>query len=84
MTSRWGEQTWAGLKADGWTFEKVIIPSSEDDHWLWTKAMKAMKANPKNDKTCENKVMKAVKDKKNTKAMKAVAVKRKNKATPEH
>ena len=32
----------------------------------------------------KNKVMKAVKDKKNTKAMKAVAVKRNTKATPKH
>ena len=90
MTSRWGEQTWAGLKADGWTFEKVIIPGSEDDHCLWTKPMKAMKANPKNDKKGKDKKgmtrtkVFAVEDKTNTKAMKAVAVKRNNKATPKH
>ena len=84
MTSRWGEQTWASLKADGWSFEKIIITGSDDDHWLWTKAMKAMKAKPKNDKKGKTKVMMAVKDKKKPKAMKAVAVKRKNKATLKH
>ena len=51
ITWRWGEQTWRLLITDGWTFEKIIIKGSDDDHWLWTKAMKAMKAmNARNDK----------------------------------